>query len=118
MTYSYPAPRTGTAQDLLRVVTRAYELELERKGVLLPVKSEASRRWIEPGFRALGIVLAKVLEAIPADWTVAFHDRLFSSLAAPRSYAFDAESPQMLRARSLAADVEKRTGRAPALLAL
>ena len=118
MTYSYPAPRTGTAQDLLRIVTRAYELELERNRVLLPEKSEASRRWIEPVFRMLGIAFAKILEAVPADWTVAFHDRLFSALAAPRSYPFDAGSPQIVRARALAADLEKRTGRAPALLAL
>ncbi|MFI5363677.1 MAG: hypothetical protein ACHQ49_17060, partial [Elusimicrobiota bacterium] len=118
MAFSYPNPRTGTAQDLLRVVTRAYEFELERRGVRLPEKSEASRRWVEPPFRALGVLFSKVLEAVPADWTIAFHDRLFSALAAPASYRFDAESPVILRARSLAADLEKRTGRAPALAAL
>jgi hypothetical protein len=118
MTYAYPAPRTGTAQDLLRVVTRAYELELERSGALLPEKSDAARRWIEPWFRGIGIVLALVMELVPADWTVAFHDRLFASLSAPRSYPFDPESPVVVRARALAADLEKRTGRAPALLAL
>jgi hypothetical protein len=118
MAYAYPAPRTGTSQDLLRVVTRAYERELERKGVRLPEKSEASRRWVEPCFRALGIALAKVMEAVPADWTVAFHDRLFSMLSAPRSYPFDPKSPAMLRARALAEELEKRAGRAPALLAL
>ena len=118
MAYAYPAPRTGTAQDLLRVVTRAYELELQRKGVLLPEKSEASRRWIEPGFRALGVALAKVMEAVPADWTVAFHDRLFSFLAAPRSYPFDPAGAEIVRARELALSEERRSGRQPALLAL
>lgn len=118
MAHAYPSPRTGTAQDLLRVVTRAYELELDRKGVALPRKSEASRRWIEPLFRGLGIAAAKVLEAVPADWTVAFHDRLFKALAAPRSYAFDPANPHIAGARSLAAGLEKRTGRSPALLAL
>lgn len=118
MAHAYPAPRTGTAQDLLRVVTRAYELELDRKGVLLPVKSEASRRWIEPLFRAAGIVLAGLMEVVPADWTVAFHDRLFSFLSAPRSYAFDPANPRLAEARALAADLERRTGRSPALLAL
>jgi hypothetical protein len=118
MAYAYPAPRTGTAQDLLGVVTRAYERELERRGVVLPEKSEASRRWIEPVFRVLGIGLAKVMELVPADWTVAFHDRLFSFLSAPRTYPFDPESPVIVRARALAADAEKRAGRAPAILAL
>ena len=118
MAYAYPAPRTGTAQDLLRVVTRAYELELEKSGVRLPVKSEASRRWIEPWFRAIGVVLAKVMEFVPADWAVAFHNRLFLLLSGPRSYPFDPGSPVIARARALAAELEKRTGRAPALLAL
>ncbi len=118
MAYAYPVPRTGTAQDLLGVVTRAYELELERRGVLLPVKSEASRRWIEPGFRALGIGLAKVMNAVPADWTVAFHNWLFGSLSAPRTYAFDPQTPAIVGARALIEDLEKRTGRAPAILAL
>jgi hypothetical protein len=118
MAYAYPSPRTGTAQDLLRVVTRAYELELDRKGVVLPVKSESARRWIEPVFRALGVGFAKVMELVPADWTVAFHDRLFASLSAPRSYPFDPDGPRMVQARALAADLERRTGRAPAILAL
>jgi hypothetical protein len=118
MAYAYTVPRTGTAQDLLGVVTRAYALELESRGVLLPEKSEASRRWIEPVFRALGVGLAKIMELVPADWTVAFHDRLFSLLSAPRSYPFDPESPPLVRARALAAELEKRWGRAPAILAL
>jgi hypothetical protein len=118
MAYAYPAPRTGTAQDLFRAVTRAYELELERSGTRLPEKSEAARRWVEPWFRALGVALAKVLEVAPADWVVAFHERVFRSFSAPRSYPFDPGSPVVARARALAADLETRTGRAPALLAL
>jgi hypothetical protein len=118
MAYAYPSPRTGTAQDLLRVVTRAYELELERNGARLPEKSEFARRWIEPFFRAVGVGLSGVMEIVPADWTVAFHDRLFAHLSAPRSYPFDPLAATILRARALAADLEKRTGRAPALLAL
>lgn len=118
MAQDYPAPPTGTAQDLLRVVTRAYELELRRKGVLLPEKSEAARRWIEPGFRAFGVACAKLLEFVPADWMICFHDRLFKLLAAPQSYPFDPKSPEIVRARSLAAGAERRSGRKPALLAL
>lgn len=118
MAYTYPAPRTGTAQDLLRVVTRAYELELARTGTVLPEKSEASRRWIEPAFRGLGVAIAGVMELVPADWTVAFHDWLFTTLAAPRAYPFDPRSPVMVRARALAARLEAETGKAPALVAL
>jgi hypothetical protein len=118
MAYAFPAPRTGTAQDLFRVVTRAYELELEKNAARLPEKSEASRRWIEPWFRAMGVALAKVMEIVPADWTVAFHDRVFRLLSGHRPYPFDPGSPVVARARALAADLEKRTGRAPALLAL
>lgn len=118
MAYAYPSPRTGTAQDLFRAVTRAYELELEQSGLSLPAKSETARRWIEPWFRAVGVGLAKLMEVVPADWVISFHERAFRSLAAPRSYPFDPAHPCVVRARALAAELEARTGKAPALLAL
>ncbi|MDE2141710.1 MAG: hypothetical protein KGJ84_04790 [Elusimicrobia bacterium] len=118
MPYAYPSPKTGTAQDLLRIVTRAYELELERSGTVLPVKTDAQRRWVEPVFRAAGVVMAKLMELMPAEFSVAFHDRLFAALSAPHSYRFDPENPVLLRARKLAARLEAETGLAPALLAL
>lgn len=118
MPYAYPDPKTGTAQDLLRVVTRAYELDLERRSVRLPEKSEAQRRWVEPPFRALGVFLAWLMELVPADLTVRIHDRLFTALSAPRSYPFDPAAPELLRARELARRVEADSGKAPALLAL
>jgi hypothetical protein len=116
--YAYPAPKTGTAQDLLRIVTRAYELELERTGTVLPHKTEAQRRWIEPAFRAAGVALGLLMEVLPADASVSFHNKLFAALSAPHSYRFDPEGPSLLRARALAARLEKETGKAPALLAL
>lgn len=118
MAYSYPSPRTGTAQDLLRVVTRAYERELERTGRTLPVKSVAQRRWVEPFFRAVGVGFGRLMEFVPGDWNVGFHDRVYRALSAPRLYPFDAEEPAVRRARALAAELEARTGKAPALLAL
>ena len=118
MPYAYPAPRTGTAQDLLRVVTRAYELELERSGTVLPSKSDFARRWIEPLFRAVGVLVAKVMEVLPADWTVAIHDRLYAALAAPRSYPFDPKSPAVAHARALAERLRRSSGLEPALVAL
>lgn len=118
MTYRYPSPRTKTAQDLLRVVTLAAERELDARGESLPRKSEFARRWIEPLFRGFGIACALLMEIVPADWVVAFHDRLFAWLYAPHSYPFDAEAPEILGARSLVAELERRSGRAPALLAL
>lgn len=118
MAYAYPSPRTGTAQDLLRVVTRAYELELEKSGAPLPVKTEGQRRWVEPAFRAAAVGFAKVLEALPAEWNVSFHDKLYAWLAGARTYPFDAAAPAVVRARALAARLEASTGKAPALLAL
>jgi hypothetical protein len=118
MTYAYPAPRTGTAQDLMRVITLAAERGLVESGAELPRKSEFARRWIEPFFRAVGVAISWLLEIVPADWTIAFHQRLFASLAAPYSYPFDPAAPALLRARALAAELRLRTGREPALLAL
>jgi hypothetical protein len=118
MTYRYPAPRTKTAQDLLRVITLAAERGLVRDGTVLPSKSESSRFWFEPAVRALGVAISAVMEVVPADWTVAFHDRLFRGLAAPHHYPFEPAAPALVRAGVLAAELERRTGRAPALVAL
>ncbi|MDE2490584.1 MAG: hypothetical protein KGM24_07025 [Elusimicrobia bacterium] len=119
MPYAYPAPRTGTAQDLLRVVTRAYELELEKSGApSFPVKTESQRRFVEPLFRLAGIAVGKLVEALPGDWIVGLHDRAFRRLAGGRTYPFDAARPEIVRARALAERLKAETGREPALLAL
>jgi hypothetical protein len=118
MTYEYPSPRTKTAQDLLRVVTLSAERGLARDGARLPDKSESARFWLEPAVRVFGVALAAVMEIVPADWTVEFHERLFRGLAAPHRYPFDPEGAEIVRARALAAELERRTGRAPALVAL
>lgn len=115
---SYPAPRTGTAQDLMRVVTRAYEGQLDAQGIVLPEKSEAARRFLEPVVRLAGIALAGVLRALPASCHVAFHDKLYAGLSAPYSYPFDPSAPAVRRAAELAARLEAETGQAPALLAI
>lgn len=114
--HSYPSARTGTAQDLMRAVTRAYEGKLAREGTRLPVKGEWTRRLVEPPARLFGMSLALVMELIPADATVAFHDWLFRTLAG-RVYPFDPESKEIREARALAERLEAETGRAPALLA-
>lgn len=117
MTYTYPSPRTGTAQDLLRVVTRAYELEVLRTGTVLPAKGDLSRRWLAAPFRALGVGFAWFMEALPSEWAASIHDRAYGSLAG-RDYPFDPSSPVLMRARALVARLETETGAAPALLAV
>lgn len=118
--YAYPAPRTGTAQDLIRVVTRAYELELEKSGLAadLPRKSEAQRRFADPVFRAVGVAFGGVAGSLPADWVAVIQDRIMTALAAPHTYPFQPDAPAMVRARALAARLKERTGREPALIAL
>lgn len=118
MAYSYPSPRTGTSQDLFRIVTRAYERQIEREGIVLPVKGEPGRRFVEPFARALGIGVSWLLEVLPGDWVVAFHDKLFRSLSKPHWYEFDAGERVVRDAAALAARLESESGRAPALLAL
>ena len=118
MPYAYPSPRTGTAQDLLRVVTHAYELELQKNGLPLPIKTETSRRWIEPLFRLIGIAAGKAMETLPGDWNIAIHDRIYSALASAYAYSFDPAHPIVRRSCALAQAIERRTGKSPALLAL
>ncbi|MDD5304413.1 MAG: hypothetical protein PHS14_15050 [Elusimicrobia bacterium] len=117
MASAYPSARTGTAQGLMRVVTKAYENRLDADGTVLPAKTEFQRRFIEPFSRAAGIIMGAVMELVPADWTVAFHNKVFLFLSGGHSYPFDAASPAVVAARALAARLEKESGRAPALLA-
>ena len=117
MPYAYPAPRTGTAQDLMRVVTKAYENRLVADGTTLPEKSELQRTFLEPLARAFGMAFAFVLELVPADWCVALHNKLFQQLAAGRSYPFDPSTPAIRDAKTLATRLERESGQAPALLA-
>ncbi|MDP3543583.1 MAG: hypothetical protein Q8T11_14025 [Elusimicrobiota bacterium] len=114
---AYPSARTGTAQDLMRVVTRAYEIRLDAEGTILPLKFEWQRMILEPFTRAAGMMLAAVMELVPADWTVSFHNKLFLLLSAGLAYPFDPASPAVADARALAAKLEKETGLEPALLA-
>ena len=79
LAYAYPSARTGTAQDLMRVVTKACEDRLVADGTVLPVKSEFQRIILEPSARAVGMLVAAVLELMPADWMVSFHNKLFRS---------------------------------------
>lgn len=118
MSFEYPSHRTGTAQDLMRVVTLSAEKELARTGRRMPVKGAAARSLLEPVARLAGVAASAIMEVLPADWSVAFHDRLFAGLSAPHRYPFNPEAPELRAARDLAAAAERRAGRAPALLAL
>jgi len=101
----------------MRVVTKAYELRLEADKTALPAKPGLQRMLLEPAARAAGLLMAAVLELVPADWTVSFHNRLFLHLSAGRDYPFRPGAPAVVAARALAARLEKESGLAPALLA-
>ncbi|MEK7389266.1 MAG: hypothetical protein AAB036_06180 [Elusimicrobiota bacterium] len=117
MNYAYPAPCTGTAQDLMRVITKSCEDRVNREGLSLPIKTEAQRRYLEPVARAMGIAFSMVMEIIPADWGNALHDSACRSLAGGRSYPFDPESETLRGARAEAERLALQCGRRPALLA-
>lgn len=101
----------------MRVVTKAYENRLDAEGTVLPEKTELQRVFLEPFLRAAGMILAGMMEIVPADWTVAFHNRLFLGLVGERTYPFNPGASAVVAARALAARLEKETGREPALLA-
>lgn len=116
--YTYPLTKTGTSQDLMTIVARACERRIAREGHELPAKSGLERAVFEAPFNAVGMALRLAVALLPADLSVAFHDWLFRRLAAPRGYAFDASSPELARARTLAAELESESRKAPALVAL
>ncbi len=101
----------------MRVVTKAYERRLEADKTVLPSKPELQRALLEPVTRALGLILAGVMELLPADWTGYVHNRLFLHLSSGRTYPFEPGSPAVAAARTLAARLEKESGLPPALLA-
>ena len=101
----------------MRVVTKAYEIRLDAEATVLPAKTELQRRFVEPFARAVGIVVAAIMELVPADWTTAFHNRVYLQLSAGRSYPFDPASSVLVAARALAVRLERESGREPALLA-
>lgn len=117
MASAYPSARTGTAQDLMRVVTKAYESRLVADGTVLPPKPEFQRIFLEPFSRAAGLIMAAMMELAPPDWALSLHNKLFSYLSAGSGYPFNPASPEIVAARSLAARLEEASGLSPALLA-
>ena len=114
MPYAYPTQKTGTSQDLFTIITKASERHIEANHIELPVKTAWQRRAMEPPFLLLGAAVSKLLEALPARVGLKFHDKLFSGLASPRHYPFDAASPVVARAAALA----RKGNVSPSLLAL
>ncbi|MBI3553913.1 MAG: hypothetical protein HY077_15565 [Elusimicrobia bacterium] len=116
--YSYPTHKTGTAQDLMSVVTRAYEVHLERTKTALPAKSDWQRWLLEAPFAVLGLGVSLLLELLPAETVLRFHSWLFNALSSPHRYAFREGDEVLKHARELHDRVAAETGQAPALLAL
>lgn len=102
----------------MRVVTKAYEIRLHAEAAVLPTKTEFQRCFVEPFARAAGIVAAVMMEFMPADWSVAFHNKLYLKLSPVRNYPFDSASSVLADARALGVRLERESGREPALLAV
>lgn len=115
--FEYPTVKTGTSQDLLTIVTKAYERHLAANPAALPVKTPAQRLLLELPFVVVGKGVAALLSLLPAEAALRFHDVLFRTLAG-RSYAFDEGSVNLGRARALVERLRRETGREPALVAL
>lgn len=118
MAYAYPTIKTGTSQDLLSVVTRAYEAHIERLQLALPIKPQSRRLWLEPPFVAAGALVAAVLELVPAETALGIMTKIYAGLSAPKSYPFDPKGPALTRSIELVRRVERQAGKPAALFAL
>lgn len=116
--YTYPARPTGTAEDLMGVVTRAAERAVAREGTVLPAKSRLARACWEPAFNIAGICFHCVLGMLPADFALALHDAAIRRLAADRAVPFDPGAPALGRAAAEAGALASAAGRPPAIVAL
>lgn len=116
--YAYPVWRTGTSQDLMAIVTKAYEVHLERTKTALPAKTDSRRNLLGPPFICAGFLVSWLAALAPADRVLEAHDALLRMLAKPRHYPFDEASPVLVRAVELARTIERDCGRSPALMAL
>lgn len=115
--YRYPIGRSGTAQDLMGIVTGAAERILARDRLVLPCKHPVARRVLEAPFNLCGILMRAILELVPADGTLAFHEMICRRLVGGQTYSFDDGSPALARAAA-EARVLQASGRAPALMAV
>ncbi len=113
----YPVGRTGTAQDLMGILTGASDRICARDHIVLPHKHPAARLLLEAPFNLCGIFLRWVLELAPADAVLALHDRIYRLLAGGRTYPFDEASPALARAKDQALLLQEQ-GREPALLSM
>jgi hypothetical protein len=97
----------------MTIVVRACERRMAREGQVLPEKTAAQRTLLEAPANAFGVAIRLLMQFLPADLVVKFHDWLYATLAKGRNYPFDAASPALEEARKLACDLEE-----PALIAL
>jgi len=116
--YTYPTRPTGTAQDLMHIVTLAGERSLAREETVLPRKTALARSLLEPPCNLGGRLVRTLFELLPADLVLSIHDAVHRKLAGGRSYPFDVAAPALARAAAEARSLEAETGRTPALAAL
>ena len=116
--YTYPTTPTGTAQDLMSILTGAGERAIARGGIVLPRKDPWARSLLEPPFNLGGLLVRAVLERMPADRVLAIHDAVYRRLAEGRSYPFQEDAPVLLRAKAEAQRLAEAAGRECALVGL
>lgn len=116
--YAYPTSKTGTAQDLMNVVMRAAEIQLQGAVHSLPHKNSTHRVCLEAPFVFLGRGLSCLARMAPAQPMLRAQDWMFRRLASPHHYPFDESSPVLAGAAALVRNLTKELGREPALIAL
>ena len=109
-------PPTGRYDDLLMLLARSEERRLCGR---IPVKSPASRLFLEPLFNLLGLSVAAALRMMPHNTAARVQDGVFRGLIGKNpTCPFDADSENLKRTRELMGEAEKISGNSPALFCL
>lgn len=114
----HPTKRTGTAEDLMAIVLLSDEERRIREGTRLPAKGKVQRLLLQTPFNCFGIFLSLIVDSLPAEWALKWHDWLYRRVGGPRSYVFDQNSGALRDSRELVLRAGREAGAAPALLGL
>lgn len=118
MSYPVKIRYTGTAQDLMSIVIRAEQMRYQLSPQHFPSKPVSLRACLESPCNLIGRLLGGFLEILPAALVFRLHEKVFSGLASPWSYPYEATSPHLKEALRLVGRMEQETGTSPAILGL
>ncbi|MBI3549542.1 MAG: hypothetical protein HY078_10930 [Elusimicrobia bacterium] len=109
---------SGTYEDILSILARAEERRYLRTGAVIPEKTSLARCLLQPVFHLLGMVVHATTSVLPGAPFEKVQDRCFRLAGDNETVPFESGAAALVQARSLCEEVERSTGKRPALLVM